>query len=219
MSNLFTNCTLIAYLLFTVFYYGEAFAKETQNYKAAATLLPSDDYKYILHFPDNMRLNSFNPELKSKTRARLYSAGYTLLPLILARGFASSYRISDQSVSSSLIISSGLLIGPSAGSIYADDWSLVRRNIFIRSGSAALLVSGYIINGNQNLDDNVAGLLMQIAGGFLLTTNVLYNIIYISAHSVDYYNARIKIEAGLSYYTYLPGSSNYLPGLQVRLIF
>lgn len=137
-----------------------------------------------------------SPGFKSKSRARLYSAGYTVLPIVLARGMSNGYRLSDQSSASVLLIASGIIAGPSGGSIYADDWNLARRSIIIRSVSAAFIVSGYLIR--DHVSQEGPGLVMMVSGGLFMTGHALYDILFLSAHSVDYYNMRIRLEAGLT---------------------
>ena len=168
-------------------------------------------------------------EKKSKSRARLYSLAATTVPLALAMLNARGYRMSEQSGTSIIMISSGILIGPSAGSIYADDWTLAKQNILIRSFCAALLVSGHFIKRHGN--SRSLGQSLQISSGLLLAGHALYDTIFLSAHSVEYHNARIRMEAGLSFVDPVPQTltrrsdpeihttPKLLPGLGIRLLF
>lgn len=165
---------------------------------------------------------------KSKSRARWYSVAATTVPMALARLNARGYRLSEQSGTSIILISSGILVGPSAGSIYADDWALANRSMLIRSVSAAILVSGYYIKKNENLE--ALGLSLQLSSGLLLAGHALYDIIFLTAHSVEYHNARIRMETGLSFFKpeqqtvvtpdrEIRRSPKLLPGLGIRLFF
>lgn len=171
------------------------------------------------------------PQFKSKTRARLYSAGYTALPILLARGMSIGYRLSDQSASSLLLITSGIIVGPSGGSLYADDWNLARRSILIRSVCTAFIIAGHFARNKDNEFSEDAALVMQVSSGLFLAGHALYDIFFLSAHSVEYYNLRIRMETGLSINNSVPAEWKYwaeipsqkdlkrLPELTVRLFF
>ena len=169
-----------------------------------------------------------NPELKSKTRAQVYSIAATTVPLVLARLSARGPRLSEQTGTSILLFATGVILGPSAGSIYADDWELAGRSIKIRTASTAFSASGYFIR-QSNISESL-GLIMMVSGGLLLAGHALYDILFLSAHSVNYHNARLRLEAGLTYSnsraregkhmssTY-PQYINLLPDLGIRLSF
>ncbi len=172
--------------------------------------------------------NGETTEKKSKSRARLYSIAATTVPMALAMLNARGYRLSEQSGTSIILISAGILVGPSAGSIYADDRALANRSILIRSASAAILVSGHFIKKNENLE--ALGLGLQFSSGLFLAGHALYDIFFLSAHSVEYHNATIRMEAGLSFFNpvqqtvqtpdpELRINPKLLPGLGIRLSF
>lgn len=140
------------------------------------------------------------PGFKSKTRARLYSAISTTVPVALARLNARGFRPSEQSGTSILLFASGSIVGPSAGSIYADDWDLAKRSILIRSFNAAILTSGHYMKRNEDLESLGSGLMLS--GAAFLIGHALYDIFFLSAHSVEYSNAMIKIQAGLSFHEF-----------------
>lgn len=179
--------------------------------------------EWLLHTPEEV------PEFKSKLRARLYSAAATTIPLALARFNARGYRISEQTGTSIVLISSGILVGPSAGSIYADDWTLAKRSILVRSASAAVMISGHFMRDNE--DTEVLGSSLLISSGLLLAGHALYDMMFLSAHSVDYHNAGIRLGAGLSFHNPIPQAwkrmsgntvqryPDLLPGLNIRLFF
>ncbi len=181
-------------------------------------------YRPVQYHYSNFANQTFfeeKPEFKSKTRARLYSVTFTSAPLIFARLNSRGINLSDQTGTSIALLSSGILFGPSAGSIYANDWELARNGIFIRTGCSALLLAGHYFRERLEDDEgiNIAGLLMQISGGVLLTASSLYDIIFNSAHSVEYHNARVRMEAGLSVHPLFHGNEMPLPGLKVRLSY
>lgn len=171
------------------------------------------------------------PELKSKTRARLHSAGYTAVPILLARGISKGFRLSDQSGTSMALLTAGIIAGPSAGSIYADDWDLAKRSMVLRSVSTTLIVAGYFIHRADDDLSKGVGLAMQIIGGTFLTGHALYDIIFLSAHSVDYYNMQVRLKAGMTLNSSMPaewsewtGNSprsnlKQLPEFKIRLFF
>jgi len=135
---------------------------------------------------------------RSKTRARMYSAAAICIPTAFAIVTSRGYQLSKPTGSSILMMASGWLVGPSAGSIYADDWQLARRSMAIRTIGAVVMISGYVLS--ENGPDSDAGQIMQIAGAGFLAGHALYDAIVLSAHSVDYYNLTLKIEAGISFW-------------------
>ncbi len=180
---------------------------------------------YIL----NPEIEEEVPEFKSKSLARLHSVAFTTIPLALARLNSRGYRLPEQSGTSILLIIPAVIVGPSAGSIYSDDWPLARRSIIIRSSTFSMLVSGYFIR--QNEDFEALGLSLLVSSGLLLAFHSLYDIIFLSSHSVDYYNARIRMETGLTIHNLIPQeweqmsahqaqkNVNPLPSLNIRLFF
>lgn len=168
-------------------------------------------------------------ELKSKTRARMYSAASVTVSIALARLNARGFRPSEQSGTSLLLLASGLIAGPSAGSMYADDWDLAKKSMLIRSCSATALVAGHYMRRNENLESLASGLMLS--GAAFLAGHALYDIFFLSAHSVEYYNARLKIQPGLSYHELLPeeweqtifsssrNSMLLIPSLNINLFF
>ncbi|MEX2632848.1 MAG: hypothetical protein WD267_02360 [Balneolales bacterium] len=189
-------------------------------------ILCCEESHYTINQGFQYKIKLDHPELKSKTHARFHSLGYTTLPILLARAMSIGFKPSDQTGSSLLLISTGIIIGPSGGSLYADDWNLAKKSILIRSVSAGVTVSGYLLKDAETT--KYLGQVMQIAGGILLAGHALYDILILSAHSVDYYNLRVRMEAGLSMQNSIPdewsklsGRSihNSLPEITVRLLF
>lgn len=139
---------------------------------------------------------------KSKTRARMYSTAATTIPVALARLNARGFHPSEQSGTSLLLLASGMIAGPSAGSFYADDWNLAQRSMLIRSSGASVLVAGYYMRDYEDIESLGSG--MMLSGAAFLVSHALYDIFFLSAHSVDYYNAKVKLQAGLSHSDLLP---------------
>jgi hypothetical protein len=71
---------------------------------------------------------------KNKTAAQLYSLGFTAGAVMFAASFDADY--------SGLPALLGIIAGPSAGSVYAHDWTRAVQGALIRSGSLAMIVVG-----------------------------------------------------------------------------
>ncbi len=163
---------------------------------------PHDIYagSYFDGYVGLLQLNPNNTEVafRSKTRARLYSVAAIGIPTAFAIVTSRGYQLSRPTGSSILMMATGWLIGPSTGSIYADDWQLARRSMAIRAIGAAVIISGYVLS--ENGPDIDTGRLMQIAGAGFLAGHAIYDTIVLSAHSVEYHNLTLKIEAGISFW-------------------
>lgn len=160
-----------------------------------------------------------NPELKSKKTARIYSAVFTAAPIALSRIASNGWKLSDQSITSMFLISAGVVLGPSAGSIYANDWNITKNGIISRTASLGLVVGGSLLR-EQYTDDNhirSIGSVMQITGLVVFAGSAIYDIVRVSAHSVEYHNARVRLETGFSEISDLQGGVLFYPDAGIRV--
>ena len=112
-------------------------------------------------------------------------------------------------------------MGPSAGSLYADDWGIIRNGVITRSLSLALVITGSILNEQNGDDDQMLNLgrVLQLTGLGFFAGSALYDTIFVSAHSVEYHNARIRMEMGASTVgTHQYGMTAY-PDLRMHFFF
>ena len=161
------------------------------------------------------------PDLKSKSKARMYSVVFTTVPIGLSRIASNGWKLSDQSITSMFLIVSGSVMGPSAGSIYADDWGIIRNGVITRSLSLALIITGSILNEQHSNDDHLLNLgrVLQFTGLGFFAGSALYDTIFVSAHSIEYHNARVRMEMGASTIgTQQDGMTAY-PDLRVHFFF
>lgn len=159
-------------------------------------------------------------ELKSKKAARIYSVVFTAAPLALSRVASHGWKLSDQSITSMFLISAGTTFGPAAGSIYAEDWSIIRNGIISRTASLGLMVGGSYLR-EQYEDDkhrNSIGSVMLITGLVIFTGSAVYDIFRVSAHSVDYYNARVRLRTGVSQISGLQEEVLVYPDIGIKVI-
>lgn len=160
-------------------------------------------------------------ELKSRSKARMYSAVFTTVPIGLSRIASNGWELSDQSITSMFLIASGAIMGPSAGSIYADDWGIIRNGVITRSLSMSLVVAGSILTENHADDNHLlsVGRTLQITGLVFFTGSVLYDTIVVSAHSVDYHNANIRMGVGASTVGTLLNDYTVYPDFRINYFF
>ena len=159
--------------------------------------------------------------LKSRSRARMLSAVFTTVPIGLSRFASKGWELSDQSITSMFLIASGAIMGPSAGSIYADDWGIIRNGVITRSLSMSLVVAGSILTENHADDNHLlsVGRTLQITGLVFFTGSVLYDTIVVSAHSVDYHNANIRMGVGASTVGTLLNEYTVYPDFRINYFF
>jgi hypothetical protein len=160
-------------------------------------------------------------ELKSRSTARMYSAVFTTVPIGLSRFASNGWQLSDQSITSMFLIASGAIFGPSAGSIYAEDWGIIRNGVISRSLSMSLIVTGSILNEKHSNDNHLSSLgrVFQISGLVFFAGSALYDAIIVSAHSVDYYNASIRMGVGTSAVSKFHDEWNIYPDFRVQFFF
>ena len=129
--------------------------------------------------------------------------------------------MSDQSITSMFLIISGSVMGPSSGSIYADDWGIIRNGVITRSLSLALVITGSILNEYYHDDDHLLsiGRVMQLTGLGFFAGSAIYDTFFVSAHSVQYHNARVKMGVGISSIGSLQSEVKNYPDLQIKLPF
>lgn len=160
-------------------------------------------------------------DFKSKSNARMYSAVFTSVPIGMSRIASNGWKLSDQSITSMFLLVSGSIMGPSAGSIYADDWSIIRNGVITRSLSLALVITGSILNEQHNNADNllILGRVLRFTGLGIFAGSAFYDTIFVSAHSVEYQNARIRMEMGASSINTVKFGITAYPDIRVHLFF
>ncbi len=229
-GKLNNNFALAVFLLAFFFFPDTIFALESDveecvsicetghgNIYRSATLTPS--FAEIRVNKPALFAHDEIPEQKSRARARIYSVVFTTVPISLSRVASKGWALSDQSITSLFLISSGALFGPSAGSIYADDWSLARNGIYIRSACALVVLAGAVMREKYADDSHLksVGTVAQLTGLGFLAGSALYDIIFVSVHSVDYHNVRIRLDAGISTVSSLEKPMSVHPGFVLRL--
>jgi len=163
-------------------------------------------------------------DLKDPSRARLLSTTATLVPLAVAGAVATIPRGRSQArdVVSGILATAGLLAGPSAGSIYADNWSRARRGMLIRTGGGALALAGVTVLAASAFgggDDRmgVAGHLVFGSGAAVVVGSAVYDIVRSSVRSVEEHNEAVRTSRSVSVTPWMPGEGG--AGLQVRISF
>lgn len=155
--------------------------------------------------PDLNYNSTVEPESEFKTvkMARFRSIGYTLGTLVLGSSLVYSTDGGESSfvgTAGGLIALGGFIVGPSAGSIYADDWSRTIRGIIIRSGAfvtaavGAVFVLDVAFGGNGSSGE--LGMIMVIGGTITGVGSMLYDTFFSSRNSVEEYNQRAKLRHG-----------------------
>ncbi len=112
-------------------------------------------------------------------------------------------------------------MGPSAGSIYADDWGIIRNGVITRSLSTSLVVAGSILRENHADDNHLLsiGRVLQLTGLVFFAGSTLYDTIVVSAHSVDYHNANVRIGVGASTIGPVFNQFTVYPDFRINLFF
>ncbi|TVQ66333.1 MAG: hypothetical protein EA363_13075 [Balneolaceae bacterium] len=112
-------------------------------------------------------------------------------------------------------------MGPSAGSIYADDWGIIRNGVITRTLSMSLVVTGSILSENHADDNHLlsVGRVLQVTGLVFFTGSALYDTIVVSAHSVDYHNANIRMGVGASTVRTLHNEWTAYPDFRIHFYF
>ncbi|MBP3193978.1 hypothetical protein [Natronogracilivirga saccharolytica] len=157
--------------------------------------------------------------LKSKSRARIHSLVFTAAPVGLSRVASTGWKLSDQSIASMILFASGSVIGPSAGSIYANDWGIIGTGVIIRSLSLAFLVTGSFLNEYDDQHLQGIGRVMQLGGLAFHVGRATYDIFIVSAHSVEYHNAKVKMGIGVSSLRSFEKNATKYPELQIQVPF
>lgn len=130
--------------------------------------------------------------LLSESRARGISAGFTFGGIILGSFFSASEQ--GAVIGGPLLLAS-VIIGPSTGSIYGNDWSSARSGIAVRSGAILTTGIGVIIAGVSLFSREGAegtgfkvGAVIAYTGFGILTISSIYDMFVTSARSVRAYN-------------------------------
>jgi len=160
-------------------------------------------------------------DLKSRSKARMYSAVFTTVPIGLSRVASKGWKLSDQSITSMFLIASGAIMGPAAGSIYAEDWAIIRNGVITRSLSMSLAVTGSMLRENDSNDNHLltVGRVLQLTGLVFFAGSALYDTIIVSAHSVDYHNANIRMGVGASTVATLHNEWTVYPDFRIHYFF
>jgi hypothetical protein len=182
---------------------------------------------YVLSGPISPLFDFENDmQRKSVSHARWNAIGFTFVPIFLGSVIYPSGSDEDGSefreIAGSIMVLGGIVIGPSAGSIYADDWRRATYGMIIRSGGILVASAGVgaLISGALGSDDSVAGLgVVLFAGGLAVTAgSMIYDIILSSQRSVEDYNRRHQGRAELSVLPWFEANSGR-PGFTLNLRF
>jgi len=126
----------------------------------------------------------------SKSKARLWSIGATLAPMVVGGGclWASSGEGSDDFVVIGLCIgSAGLVFGPSAGHAYAKQWGQALRGTAIRIAGAGLFLWGASTHNTLDHSFSSAEFFLKMAGSLTVVISTIYDLATVG-RSVDKYN-------------------------------
>jgi len=163
-------------------------------------------------------------DLKDRSRARLLSTTATLVPLAVAGAVATVPRGRSQArdVVSGVLATGGLLVGPSAGSIYADDGSRARRGMLIRTGGGVMALLGVTVlaasafgGGGDGM--GAVGYLVFGSGAAVVVGSAAYDIVRSSVRSVEEHNQVVQASQAVSVAPWMPQDGG--AGVQVRISF
>jgi hypothetical protein len=130
----------------------------------------------------------------SKSKAKLWSVGATLAPMIAGGGllYASFGEGSDNFVIWGLAVgSAGLVLGPGAGHAYAKQWGHALQGTAIRAAGAGLFLWGvttleFYISG-ETIPGGTPSELFIGAGSLMVAISTIYDLATVG-RSVDKYN-------------------------------
>lgn len=93
-------------------------------------------------------------------------------------------------------ILAGFIIGPSAGSVYATDWSGVARGFVYRTAAAGMIYAGLHLESNNKgpFGSQISEFndLILISGTVFMGARIVYDIFTTSEKSVDRYNSLLN---------------------------
>ena len=110
----------------------------------------------------------------------------------------------------------GLIVGPSAGSIYAEDWQAVRWGVGIRTASIGVIAgSALAYDGSLLFDTYMA------AFGSILLGSIVYDTFFMSRKSVRKYNDQLQSAGRGLQLTVRPwaGAQRVSPGISLHIRF
>jgi hypothetical protein len=142
-----------------IFIYFAAITSEVQAKLTNYIISEVVEYEIMFdQFPDSV-------QLKKPGHAVLISAGATIVLMPVA--------------------GMGIIVGPGAGSVYADDWKRAKTGIGIRSVSL-ILVAGIALSGSKTRNEKI----LMNSAGIVLFGSALFDIFYTSVKSVNEYNEK-----------------------------
>lgn len=116
----------------------------------------------------------------------------------------------------------GFIIGPSAGSVYATDWSGVARGFAYRTAAAGMIYVGLHLTSNNEgpFGSEVTGFndLILISGTVFLGVRIVYDIFTTSEKSVDRHNSMHNGQSRFSLTPFANPADNQI-GLHANLRF
>jgi hypothetical protein len=152
----------------------------------------------------------------SKSKARLWSVGATLLPMAVGGGllYASFGEGSDDFVVWGLVVgSAGLILGPGAGHAYAKQSSRALGGTAIRVTGGGLFLMGCLTLNPFDDSSSGAGFLI-VTGSSMVVISAIYDLATVG-RSVDEYNHSLGFSDLRIAPTYF--ASHKAPGLMLTL--
>jgi hypothetical protein len=147
-----------------------------------------------LLYPNSSISTGLKP--KSRSLAIMYAfaatAGLTAAPFLLK----------VNAPAPAFLIFPGIIVGPSVGNIYANNWKGALNGSLIRIGAGALFVAGGFSGGG-----GLAGVFIISAIGIAIYS-VIYDIFFSSPRSVDEYNQRIREKSSISVHPWIHPGGN-----------
>lgn len=108
----------------------------------------------------------------------------------------------------------GIIVGPGAGSIYADDWQRAKLGIGIRSASL-ILVAGIALSGSKTKNE----VIVMNGAGIVLFGSALFDIFYTSVKSVNEYNEKKLQTQKMITVSAEPWMPDHKPGIGLNFKF
>ena len=150
----------------------------------------SINLQYNTPSDDLYDLSISTPSRKSVGTARLTAFTATFATAGMGIIFAATRQDSPK-----FPILAGFIIGPSAGSVYATDWSGVARGFAYRTAAAGMIYAGLHWESNNEgpfgSEVNSYNDLVLISGTLFMGARIIYDIFTTSEKSVDKFNGRL----------------------------
>ena len=152
------------------------------------------------------------PSEKSEYVALAWSFGSATIPTLPAVLFEPNFGTITLFVA-------GILAGPSAGSLYAEDWTRAGQGMLIRGTGAGVAVIGAYVGGIRIFDDpESVGQIILFLGLGVVAGSALYDIFGTSVQSVEDYNDQLRGEQSISIMPWFD-SETHSPGLRISYNF